>query len=104
MLVLGAALALLNFSLDFFTLAFNMPWLSILDVLRQSVFNANLLVFWVIVPHHFIFIGEEGAKSVLIKRRTWMIFAAVMIVCLSLPICERAARLHNPFRPLIVKP
>ena len=74
-----------------------MPWFGILDVIRQSVFYVNLLVFWVTLPHHYI--EKERAQSAL-KRRTWMIFFAAMPVCLTLPICERAARLHNPFRPL----
>ena len=81
LLVLGAALTLLNLPLEYLTLAFNMPWFSIMDDIKQNVFYAYLFVFWVIFARHINRDGEEETKSA-IKRRAWMIFVVVFIVCL----------------------
>jgi len=98
LLVLGAALMLLNLPLEYLTLAFNMPWFSILDDIRQGLFYADLFLFWVIFVRHIN--DEEEIKSA-IKRSIWKIFPVMSIICLFVgPICQRAALLHNPLQPL----
>merc|ERR1719187_1097250 len=53
LLSLGAALTFLNLPMEYFTLAFDMPWLNLFNDIKQGVFYANLLVFWL------IFAGEH---------------------------------------------
>ena len=55
LLLLGAALAILILPLEYFTLAYNIPWINLFNDIKQGVFYANLLVFWLIfVGKHLI--------------------------------------------------
>ena len=53
LLSLGAALTFLNLPIEYATLAFEMPWVNLFNDVKQGIFYANLLVFWL------IFAGEH---------------------------------------------
>ena len=50
---LGAALTFLNLPIEYATLGFEMPWVNLFNDVKQGIFYANLLVFWL------IFAGEH---------------------------------------------
>ncbi|EZA48129.1 Protein wntless [Ooceraea biroi] len=96
LLALGSALTFLNLPLEYLTLAYDMPFMLLLGDIRQGVFYATLLSFWL------VFAGEhlmEGEQSNSIKCY-WRHLSAVGTGCLSLfvfDMCERGVQLRNPF-------
>lgn len=95
---LGAALTFLNLPLEFMTLEFEMPYMLLLSDIRQGVFYATLLSFWLIFAGEHMLIQDTGEKKTL--RSYWRHLSAVVIGCLSLlvfDLCERGAQLRNPF-------
>ena len=100
LLSLGAALTFLNLPFEYFTLAYNMPWINLFNDIKQGVFYANLLVFWLIFAgEHLIGEGRESEPpNGLIGY--WKNLAVVLFGCLCLfvfDMCERGVQLQNPF-------
>ncbi|XP_058806011.1 protein wntless isoform X2 [Phymastichus coffea] len=98
LLGLGCALSFLNMPLEYLTLAFDMPFMLLLEDIRQGVFYASLLSFW------FIFAGEhlmvQDGDQISSLKCYWRHLSAVGIGCLSLlffDMCERGVQLRNPF-------
>ncbi|XP_063591551.1 protein wntless-like [Penaeus indicus] len=55
LMVLGAALTLLNCPLEYLTLAFDCPWMLLVSDVIQGIFYASLMSFWLIfVGNHFV--------------------------------------------------
>lgn len=96
---LGAALTFLNLPVEYFTLTFEMPWLNLFNDIKQGVFYANLLVFWLIFAgEHLIGDTNVGESEGLIGY--WKNLAVVLFGCLCLfvfDMCERGVQLQNPF-------
>ncbi|XP_018007690.1 protein wntless isoform X2 [Hyalella azteca] len=95
-LELGAALTLLNLPLEYLTLLVDCPWMTVLGDIRQGVFYASLLSFWL------IFAGEHLMDEVERNRLRayWRHLSAVLGGCVCLFIfdmCERGVQLTNPF-------
>ena len=99
LLSLGGALTFLNLPIEFFTLVFEMPWLNLFNDIKQGVFYANLLVFWLIFAgEHLIGDSNIGESQGLIGY--WKNLAVVLFGCLCLfvfDMCERGVQLQNPF-------
>ncbi|KAG7206268.1 hypothetical protein KM043_003652 [Ampulex compressa] len=96
LLGLGAALTFLNMPLEYLTLAYDMPFMLLLGDIRQGVFYATLLSFWLVFAGEHLMEGEQ--KNSL--KCYWRHLSAVGIGCLSLFIfdmCERGVQLRNPF-------
>jgi len=97
---LGAALTFLNLPIEYFTLAFEMPWLNLFNDVKQGIFYANLLVFWLIFAgEHLIGEEEDGGESKGILSY-WKNLSVVLFGCLCLfvfDMCERGVQLQNPF-------
>ncbi|XP_066997496.1 protein wntless [Anabrus simplex] len=98
LLILGAALTFLNAPLEYLTLSLDMPFMILLGDIRQGVFYAALLSFWL------IFVGEHMMIQDTAEQSTWKTYwkhlSAVAIGCLSLLVfdmCERGTQLVNPF-------
>ncbi|KAK4316507.1 hypothetical protein Pmani_012363 [Petrolisthes manimaculis] len=96
LMVLGAALTLLNCPLEYLTLAFDCPWMTVVSDIRQGLFYASLLSFWL------IFTGEHLMDDIERNnvRAYWRHLSAVLGGCLCLFIfdmCERGVQLSNPF-------
>ena len=96
---LGAALTFLNLPIEYFTLAFEMPWLNLFNDVKQGVFYANLLVFWLIFAGEHL-LGEEEVGETKGLLGYWKNLAVVLFGCLCLfvfDMCERGVQLQNPF-------
>ncbi|XP_031626580.1 protein wntless [Contarinia nasturtii] len=96
LLGLGAALTFLNLPLEYLTLFFDMPFMQLLADIRQGVFYAQLLSFWLIFAGEHMLI-QDGASTL---KTYWKHLSAVVIGCVSLfafDVCERGAQLRNPF-------
>lgn len=97
---LGAALTFLNFPIEYFTLVSEMTWLNLFNDIKQGVFYANLLVFWLIFAGEHL-IGDDNVASESVGLiGYWKNLAVVLFGCLCLfvfDMCERGVQLQNPF-------
>ncbi|OXU26764.1 hypothetical protein TSAR_000897 [Trichomalopsis sarcophagae] len=96
LLGLGCALSLLNLPLEYLTLAFDMPFMLLLEDVRQGIFYAMLLSFWLVFAGEHLMEGDQ--KNSL--KCYWRHLSAVGVGCLSLlffDMCERGVQLRNPF-------
>jgi len=101
LLSLGAALTFLNFPIEYFTLVHEMPWLNLFNDIKQGVFYANLLVFWLIFAgEHLIADNDQPVSESPGLIGYWKNLAVVLFGCLCLfvfDMCERGVQLQNPF-------
>ncbi|XP_024942910.1 protein wntless isoform X2 [Cephus cinctus] len=98
LLALGSALTFLNMPLEYMTLAFDMPFMLLLGDIRQGVFYATLLSFWLVFAGEHLMIQEGEQRNTL--KCYWRHLSAVGVGCLSLfmfDMCERGVQLRNPF-------
>ncbi|KOX73809.1 Protein wntless [Melipona quadrifasciata] len=96
LLALGIALSFLNLPLEYLTLAYDMPFMLLLGDIRQGVFYAILLSFWLVFAGEHLMEGEQRNSL----KCYWRHLSAVGIGCLSLfvfDMCERGVQLRNPF-------
>ncbi|OAD53292.1 Protein wntless [Eufriesea mexicana] len=96
LLALGIALSFLNMPLEYLTLAYDMPFMLLLGDIRQGVFYAILLSFWLVFAGEHLMEGEQRNSL----KCYWRHLSAVGIGCLSLfvfDMCERGVQLRNPF-------
>lgn len=102
---LAGGLAFLNFPLEYLTLYFDMPYMLLLNDVRQGVFYALLLSFWLVFAGEHMLIQDNGEKNSL--KMYWKHLSAIVIGCASLLIfdlCERGVQLVNPFYSIWVTP
>lgn len=93
---LGITMTMLNLPLEWLTLAFDMPWMLLLTDIRQGVFYAMMLSFWIIFTGEHIMDQAERNRLMLY----WKHLLAIIIGCFCLLIfelCERGMQLANPF-------
>ncbi|XP_023245761.1 protein wntless [Copidosoma floridanum] len=98
LLGLGSALSFLNCPIEYLTLFFDMPFMLLLEDLRQGIFYATLLSFWLVFAGEHLMVQEGDQKNSL--KCYWRHLSAVGVGCLSLlffDICERGVQLRNPF-------
>ncbi|XP_015187807.1 PREDICTED: protein wntless isoform X2 [Polistes dominula] len=98
LLALGMALTFLNLPMEYLTLAYDMPFMLLLGDIRQGIFYATLLSFWLVFAGEHLMIQEGDQRNSL--KCYWRHLSAVGIGCLSLFIfdmCERGVQLRNPF-------
>lgn len=82
--------------MEYLTLFFDMPFMPLLADIRQGVFYAQLLSFWLVFAGEHMLI-QDGASTL---KTYWKHLSAVVIGCISLfafDVCERGAQLRNPF-------
>lgn len=97
LLFLGSALTFLNAPLELLTLAYDMPFMLLLADIRQGIFYAALLSFWLVFAGEHMMI-QESQKNHL--RSYWKHLSGVAVGCISLfifDLCERGVQLKNPF-------
>lgn len=102
---LGGTLAFLNLPIEFFSLIFDMPYMLLLSDIRQGIFYAALLSFWLIFAGEHMLIQESGQKNSL--KRYWKHLSTIIVGCTCLLIfdlCERGTQLVNPFYSIWVTP
>lgn len=105
LITVGATLAFLNFPFEYLTLAFDMPYMLLLSDIRQGIFYAMLLSFWLVFTGEHMLIQETGEKNTL--QKYWKHLSSIGIGCISLLIfdlCERGVHLVNPFYSIWVTP
>ncbi|XP_064087800.1 protein wntless-like [Macrobrachium nipponense] len=96
LMLLGVALTILNCPLEYFTLFFDCPWMTVVSDIRQGLFYASLLSFWLIFAGEHLMDDIERNKL----KVYWRHLSAVLGGCMCLFIfdmCERGVQLHNPF-------
>ncbi|ENN71131.1 protein wntless [Dendroctonus ponderosae] len=105
LIYLGSALVFLNFPVEYFTLFFDMPYMLLLTDIRQGVFYAMLLSFWLVFTGEHMLIQESGDRNSL--KKYWKHLSSIVIGCVSLlvfDLCERGIHLVNPFHSIWVTP
>ncbi|XP_017005978.1 protein wntless [Drosophila takahashii] len=106
LIYLGAALTFLNLPLEYLSLVFEMPYMLLLSDIRQGIFYAMLLSFWLVFAGEHMLIQDAPNKST-IRSRYWKHLSAVVVGCISLfvfDICERGVQLRNPFYSIWTTP
>ncbi|XP_037933683.1 protein wntless [Teleopsis dalmanni] len=106
LIYLGSALTFLNLPLEYLSLYIEMPYMLLLSDIRQGIFYALLLSFWLVFAGEHMLIQESTHKST-IRSRYWKHLSAVVVGCLSLfifDICERGVQLRNPFYSIWATP
>lgn len=106
LIYLGSALTFLNLPLEYLTLSVEMPYMLLLSDVRQGIFYAMLLSFWLVFAGEHMLIQESPQKNS-IRSRYWKHLSAVVVGCLSLfifDICERGVQLRNPFYSIWTTP
>ncbi|XP_076462861.1 protein wntless homolog isoform X2 [Babylonia areolata] len=93
---LGIILSIMNFPLEWLTLWADVPFMLLINDIREGAFYAMLLSFWL------IFVGEHMMDQVERNKLQvyWKHLSAVIVACLALFIfdmCERGVQLSNPF-------
>lgn len=84
--------------LEYLTLSYDMPFMLLLSDIRQGVFYAILLSFWLVFAGEHLMV-QDGEKMSSLKTY-WRHLSAVFIGCLALfvfDMCERGVQLRNPF-------
>ncbi|KAK5641686.1 hypothetical protein RI129_010233 [Pyrocoelia pectoralis] len=105
LMIVGGTLAILDAPIEFLTLYFDIPFMLLLGDIRQGVFYAALLSFWIIFAGEHMLIQDGVHKNSL--KAYWMHLSGILVGCLSLLIfdlCERGVHLHNPFYSIWVTP
>lgn len=65
LIYLGSALTFLNLPLEYLTLIFDMPFMLLLSDIRQGIFYAMLLSFWLVFAGEHMLIQETGERNTL---------------------------------------
>ncbi|ESP00712.1 hypothetical protein LOTGIDRAFT_112162 [Lottia gigantea] len=95
LLTLGIVLSIMNCPLEWFTLWFNLPWMSILSDIRQGAFYATLLSFWMIFAGEHIMVVPKNNLRSYWKHLTSVVFGCVCMFVFEM--CEKGMQLANPF-------
>ncbi|XP_050298896.1 protein wntless [Anthonomus grandis grandis] len=105
LICLGGALAFLDLPLEYLTLFFDMPYMLFLSDIRQGIFYAMLLSFWLVFTGEHMLIQESGDRNSL--KKYWKHLSSIGVGCVSLLIfdlCERGMHLVNPFYSVWISP
>ncbi|KFB39690.1 hypothetical protein ZHAS_00007161 [Anopheles sinensis] len=101
LLALGCALTFLNLPLEYFTLFFDMPFMLLLSDIRQGIFYAALLSFWLVFAGEHMLLGfiisagiSAGLYFFFLCYMIWKVFCNINIKRTSLPSMSSARRLH----------
>lgn len=98
LMFLGGTLCLLNLPLEYLTLQFDLPFMLLLGDIRQGLFYAMLLSFWLVFAGEHMLIHEVSNVNSI--KPYWKHLSAVATGCISLfvfDMCERGVQLRNPF-------
>lgn len=105
LIALGGTLAFLDLPLEYLTLFFDMPYMLLLSDIRQGVFYAMLLSFWLVFAGEHMLVQDNGERNTL--KMYWKHLSTIVIGCISLlvfDLCERGVQLINPFYSIWVTP
>lgn len=105
LICLGGTLAFLDMPLEYLTLVFDMPYMLLLSDIRQGIFYAMLLSFWLIFAGEHMLVQDNGEKNTI--KMYWKHLSTIVIGCVSLlvfDLCERGVQLLNPFYSIWITP
>uniref|UniRef100_A0A146L601 Protein wntless n=1 Tax=Lygus hesperus TaxID=30085 RepID=A0A146L601_LYGHE len=97
LIIVALSLTLLNAPVELLTLFFDLPFMLLLTDIRQGIFYAALLSFWLVFSAEHLMVQEVQKKSL---KDYWPYFSSVVVGCVSLfvfELCERGIQLKNPF-------
>ena len=105
LLALGSSLTLLNLPMEYLTLSFDLPWINLFNDVKQGIFYAMLMVFWLVfVGEHLINDDDtHGHRNGLFDYWKKLTVVLVGSLCLFIfDLCERGVQLQDPFYSLWV--
>lgn len=97
LLSIGAALTFLNAPIELLTLIFDMPFMPLFQDIRQGIFYASLLSFWLVFAGEHMMINSPQPRHL---RIYWKHLSAVVIGCVSLlvfDLIEKGSQIGDPF-------
>jgi len=100
LLTLGVSLAVLDLPMEYLTLYFDMPWINLFNDIKQGLFYAALMAFWLVFAGEHLINDDDthGRHHGLLGY--WKNLSVVMFGCLCLfifDLCERGVQLKDPF-------
>ncbi|KAM4640603.1 protein wntless homolog [Discoglossus pictus] len=96
---LGFSMTFINIPVEWFSIGYNWTWMLLFGDIRQGIFYATLLSFWIIFcGEHMMDQTERNRISVYWKQVIPIAFGSCCLFILDM--CERGVQLKNPFYSL----
>ncbi|KAM8930398.1 protein wntless homolog isoform 2-T2 [Pelodytes ibericus] len=93
---LGISMTFINIPVEWFSIGFNWTWMLLFGDIRQGIFYAMLLSFWIIFcGEHMMDKTERNRISVYWKQVGPIAFGSCCLFIFDM--CERGVQLKNPF-------
>ncbi|XP_072129948.1 protein wntless homolog isoform X2 [Mobula birostris] len=93
---LGISMTFINIPVEWFSIGFDWTWMLLFGDIRQGIFYAMLLSFWIIFcGEHLMDQNERNRLSVYLKQIVPIGFGSFCLFIFDL--CERGVQLTNPF-------
>ncbi|XP_016357714.1 protein wntless homolog isoform X1 [Sinocyclocheilus anshuiensis] len=93
---LGISMTFINIPVEWFSVGFNWTWMLLFGDIRQGIFYAMLLSFWIIFcGEHLMDQTERNHFSVYWKQVGPIVFGSFCLFIFDM--CERGVQLKNPF-------
>ncbi|XP_061168085.1 protein wntless homolog [Saccostrea echinata] len=93
---LGVVMSILNCPIELLQFGLNVPFMLLLNDIRQGAFYAMLMSFWVIFAgEHIMDQTERNRLSLYWKHLSAIIFGSICLFVFDM--CERGIQLKNPF-------
>ncbi|XP_046847052.1 protein wntless homolog isoform X2 [Xenia sp. Carnegie-2017] len=96
---LGVSIAFLDFPFEWFTLWINMPFMLVISDIRQGIFYATLLTFWLIFAGEHI-MDDTQRNSLKAYKKEIVAIGFGSFSLLIFDLCERGVQLSNPFHSI----
>ncbi|KAI2667427.1 hypothetical protein H4Q32_003903 [Labeo rohita] len=93
---LGISMTFINIPVEWFSVGFNWTWMLLFGDIRQGIFYAMLLSFWIVFcGEHLMDQTERNRFSVYWKQVGPIVFGSFCLFIFDM--CERGVQLKNPF-------
>ncbi|XP_061099643.1 protein wntless homolog isoform X2 [Conger conger] len=93
---LGISMTFINIPVEWFSVGFNWTWMLLFGDIRQGIFYAMLLSFWIIFcGEHLMDQTERNRFAVYWKQVGPIVFGSFCLFIFDM--CERGVQLKNPF-------
>lgn len=93
---LGISMTFINIPVEWFSVGFDWTWMLLFGDIRQGIFYAMLLSFWIIFcGEHLMDQTERNRISVYWKQVVPIMFGSLCLFIFDM--CERGVQLKNPF-------
>ncbi|XP_062337215.1 protein wntless homolog isoform X2 [Osmerus eperlanus] len=93
---LGISMTFINLPVEWFSVGFNWTWMLLFGDIRQGIFYAMLLSFWIIFcGEHLMDQTERNRFSLYWKQVGPIVFGSFCLFIFDM--CERGVQLKNPF-------